>query len=443
MLRSLFPGFRRARRAFKSLLAHSSSPGLKDLSLEELERINLNSQRYYEDDTKVPYWLNKPFSDPEEAPWLLWRFGVLLAGLRLIPGIRVLDFGCGTGWTSAMLAQLGADVVGMDIAPQALHLAAICADRRLNPDQRVRCNFATFDGVRLPFENGSFDVVFIFEALHHLPNPLQLIHEFYRVLGDHGRLGFAEPGLGHGHDEHSVEEAAHGILENDLDLEPLYSAAMNAGFRNLDLMIQGIHPGNYWLSMKDARRFLKGASWLVPADFIRHSIVGGPIGIFSKSPYARSSLNPMQHCADIEPTVREINVRVKEEFVVQAKLGNPSNTVWLAATSRGRGLVTLAASLLDASNQLLIRDFSRASLPHDVPGGTSLQHSIKLQAPDSPGEYVLRLDMVNEGVCWFADKGSHPANIRLIITSTVDMTPRRIDERRVPFLFDLCGLCER
>lgn len=401
----------------KSLMAsHRSGSGIKDLAPEDVKRINRNSQRYYEDAARIPYWLNKPFSDSEEGPWLLWRFGVLLAGLRLIPGIRILDFGCGSGWTSAMLAQMGADVVGVDIAPQALHLAGMCADLRLNAEQRARCTFTTYDGIDLPFESGSFDIVFVFEALHHLPNPVRMLNEFSRVLGDHGRFGFAEPGLGHEHHEHSTEEIALGILENELDLEQLYAVGMKAGFRTLDLMIQGIHPGNYWLPMKDARRFLKGASWLVPSDFIRHSIVGGPIGIFSKSPYGQSSLNPLQHCAEIEPAVREMHVQAKSEFVIQARIVNTSNTVWLAATTRGRGLVTLAASLLDPAKEILVRDFGRAVLPGDVLRGATIRHSIKLQAPDAAGEYLVRLDMVNEGVCWFAEKGSSPADIRLIVS---------------------------
>jgi 2-polyprenyl-3-methyl-5-hydroxy-6-metoxy-1,4-benzoquinol methylase len=416
MFRKLFPNFRRAKRGYKDLLADHAQPELRDRPPAQAEEINLASKKYYESAEQIPYWENKPFSDTEEAPWLLWRFGVLMAGLRLIPGIRILDFGCGTGWASVMMAQMGADVVGMDIAQRAIDIATGRADRFLNAEQRSRCAFAVFEGKELQFHASSFDIVFLFEALHHLPNPLSLLKEFARVLSQHGRLGFAEPGLGHEHHEHSVEEMKHGILEQDLELDQVFRAGMTAGFRELEVLIQGIHPGIFSLPMEQVRWYLRGASWLVPADFIRQSIVSGPIGIFTKSPYAMSTLNPLCHRAEISSGISEISVPANTDFSILVKTRNPSETVWLAQTERGRGLVTLGASLLLSDKSMLRRDFGRAGLPHDVGTSQEIDLQIKLRSPEKPGKYIVRLDMVNEGVCWFADKGSRPADIHLIVS---------------------------
>ena len=65
---------------------------------------------------------------------MLSRFGHLLTALELRPGDRVLDFGCGTGWSSEMLARMGMDVVGMDISPAALEMARATGGRARRGD---------------------------------------------------------------------------------------------------------------------------------------------------------------------------------------------------------------------------------------------------------------------------------------------------------------------
>lgn len=419
----IFPGFRRARKAFRSVgsghfrtlryLLDSGNEGLRDLSDLEIRTINQSSMEYYQVAENAPYWSDKPFSDGGASPWLLWRFAVLSAGLRLIPRIRILDFGCGSGWTSIMLSQMGSDVVGMDIAPRAIDIANLSAERILRKEQRERCSFTSFDGQNLPFADDSFDIVVIYEALHHLPNPIRILKEIFRVLSKHGRLGFAEPGIGHSHHEHSVMEMNHGILESDLELDHLYNTGKSLGFRQLDLLIQGVHPDVFSLPMSRLRWYLNGASWLVPADFVRHAIVTGPIGIFSKSPYPASSLNPVSHRATLSTNLQELSVLPDSTYKLHVNARNDADTVWLSRTDRGIGSVTLGASLLSAEGLLVIKDYGRTPLPTNVQKGDKLSLTMELVAPSSPGNYIVRLDMVNEGVCWFSENQSKELQIKL------------------------------
>lgn len=427
MLKNLFPGFRRAKKSYRSVTPSHFAPirflwadapgAFQDQSSAEVARVNEASQKYYESAEMTAFWMGKPFSDPMSAPWLLWRFGALVAGLRLIPRIRILDFGCGSGWTSIMLAQMGAEVVGMDIAPRAIDLANLSADKMLDPAQRARCSFQTFSGDKFPFENSSFDIVMIFDAFHHLPNPSHVLHEIVRVLGTHGRFGFAEPGVGHSEHEHSASEMEHGILEQDLDLEQVFRTGIAAGFRDLEILIPGIHPDVTTLPMKRTRWFLRGASWLLPANFFRHGIVTSPTGIFTKSPYAASSLNPISHCAKISPTTERLRMKTGEPFSLSAHVTNSSNTVWLKGAERGVGYVTMGASLFSAGGAMIQKDFGRAHLPKDALPGDRFEVSVKLQTPTPAGNFMVRLDMVNEGVCWFVDRGSPVAEIPLEVTS--------------------------
>ncbi len=71
--------------------------------------------------------LNKPFSEDGCAKNLV-DIGLII-GLQPPPPSRVLDLGCGTGWTSWFFSKRGHDVVGQDIAPDMIELARRNSER--------------------------------------------------------------------------------------------------------------------------------------------------------------------------------------------------------------------------------------------------------------------------------------------------------------------------
>src|SRR5262245_25060871 len=64
---------------------------------------------------------NKPFSDGHCGRNLI-RLGTIFT-LLPPPPARILDLGCGTGWTSQFFARAGYRVVGCDVAPEMIRLA--------------------------------------------------------------------------------------------------------------------------------------------------------------------------------------------------------------------------------------------------------------------------------------------------------------------------------
>lgn len=92
-------------------------------------------------------------------------------------GKSVLDAGCGDGHIMRMLMSNGYDVTGVDIdTTQLEHQRGIV---------RGDCNC-------LPFKNGSFDMVFIVNVLHHVGTPSKLIEEISRVLKCRGTMYLSE-----------------------------------------------------------------------------------------------------------------------------------------------------------------------------------------------------------------------------------------------------------
>ena len=88
-------------------------------------------------------------------------------------GLRVLDVACGVGYGSEILRQAGATkVVGADLALEAVSP---------NGHQRLAL-YTNADACRLPFADGSFDVVVSFETIEHVAGPELLLQEIVRVL---------------------------------------------------------------------------------------------------------------------------------------------------------------------------------------------------------------------------------------------------------------------
>lgn len=88
------------------------------------------------------------------------------------PEQRVLDYGAGSGFMSTLMARLGCEVEAVDV------------DTRPWMYRPVRL----YDGVRLPYPDRYFDVVFTCFALEHLPELPRCLREMARVLKNDGRM---------------------------------------------------------------------------------------------------------------------------------------------------------------------------------------------------------------------------------------------------------------
>jgi SAM-dependent methyltransferase len=90
---------------------------------------------------------------------------------------RILDVGCGTGANLLMLSEYG-DAEGVDISEAAL---AFCRERGL---EKVKLG----TGEKLPYDDGTFDLVTAFDVVEHMDDDLAGLSEMRRVLRPGGRV---------------------------------------------------------------------------------------------------------------------------------------------------------------------------------------------------------------------------------------------------------------
>lgn len=116
-----------------------------------------------------------------------WREGnaALFEGAALRPGLRVLDFGAGPGFTALALA----DIVGEDGHVHGVDInARFVADARKRAAGRANTTFHHVEGARLPLPDGSVDRVVAKNVLEYVPNVDATFAEMKRVLAPEGRI---------------------------------------------------------------------------------------------------------------------------------------------------------------------------------------------------------------------------------------------------------------
>lgn len=111
----------------------------------------------------------------------------MLRRVKIAPGARYLDVGCGNGAAAIHLARrFGLDVTGVDADSEQI-VAASAAARDLPGAQ-----FLVADARRLPFPPGSFSIVATNKTTHHIPDWEPAFLEMARVLAPGGHLIYCD-----------------------------------------------------------------------------------------------------------------------------------------------------------------------------------------------------------------------------------------------------------
>jgi ubiquinone/menaquinone biosynthesis C-methylase UbiE len=126
-------------------------------------------------------WISGDFG--EIAKFLATEAETFINRLGLKPGSKVLDVACGTGNLALPAARLGANVTGVDIAPNLVEQARANAAR-----EGLQAQFDEGDAEALPYDDASFDTVVTMYGAMFAPRPELVASELLRVTKPGGRI---------------------------------------------------------------------------------------------------------------------------------------------------------------------------------------------------------------------------------------------------------------
>lgn len=159
------------------------------------------------------------------------------------PGSKVLEAGCGVGAQTIILAKNSPDanITSVDISDESIKKAKLLAEK----ESLENVSFQVADLFDLPFEDETFDHVFICFVLEHLKHPLDALKSVKKVLkkggtitvieGDHGSSYFyprSDEGMKTIKCLIDIQELLGG---NSLIGRELYPLMNNSGFKNVSV----------------------------------------------------------------------------------------------------------------------------------------------------------------------------------------------------------------
>ncbi|MFC1850841.1 class I SAM-dependent methyltransferase [candidate division CSSED10-310 bacterium] len=365
--------------------------------------------------------LSQPLTahDPHTSLRYIHDFVQAVSLLDLYKGGLYLDFGAGSGWIAEWLNQLGYKTIALDISLDMLRIARERQHKVAN-----KTSLVVADGEALPFKPESFDGIICVNSFHHLPNPFQALQEMCFGLKDTGAVVFFEPGEGHSHDPRSIQDMEHlGVLEQDVTIEAMAELAQKAGFGSGSTILYSFPLPDVafgkWPAFKDTYapaaevRFQSGDRHYL-SSFVEH-MRRHPLMKVRKLLFTHSRQPAILSYEMMMITVPP-QIQAQHLFRVEVVVHNTGDTIWLAQAWHGFGIVQMGAHLLDQSGAVLQFEFARAPLDRNISPGEDVQMFIICRAPDQAGQYLVKLDMVAEGIAWFEDRGARGTTLPLEVT---------------------------
>ncbi len=135
---------------------------------------------FFDRELAEEFEITRPHGTPALYRWLLVeKFRRSMTGLEAaVPGATALAVCAGSGMDAELLARAGARVIAADIS---LGAARRARERARRHGLAIVPLVADVEG--LPFADGSLDLVYVHDGLHHLEEPTRGLQEMARVAG--------------------------------------------------------------------------------------------------------------------------------------------------------------------------------------------------------------------------------------------------------------------
>ncbi|MFN2511552.1 MAG: methyltransferase domain-containing protein [Pyrinomonadaceae bacterium] len=338
-------------------------------------------------------------------------FANIASTLGLPAGSRILDVGCGSGWLSEYFARLGYRVKGVDISPTLIEmsldrLARVPYD--VDHENALRCSFEVHDIEARPLTE-QFDAVLCYDSLHHFEDERAVMRHIAAMLPVGGVLFILEgerpPSGSATEDELYGVMCQYGTLESPFDYGHLRQLLDEHGFAVIGdyASVNGLFE----------REIIQGdllPLTNVPMNYhylaCKKVIDGAPA---STVPDSRSP--GLLRARITSATGRHYRLAPGQALSIELEIENTGDTLWLAGRETRTGIVMPGVRIRDNAGTLVSEFHGQPPLPRAVAPGESVRLKIEHDAPQRPGEYTVKFDLVDQHVCWFEDVGSEPLTI--------------------------------
>ena len=116
-----------------------------------------------------------------------------------------------------------------------------------------------------------------------------------------------------------------------------------------------------------------------------------------------------------------LKLRAGQKETVAIKVKNTSDVVWwqrgaeINTRSDNQFYIAAGSRWRDKEGKPTNEPEGHNGIPKDLRPGDTAEMTLDITAPKTPGEWILELDMVQEGVSWFGDKGSPTKKVKVTV----------------------------
>jgi SAM-dependent methyltransferase len=335
-------------------------------------------------------------------------FANMASVLALPPGARILDVGCGSGWLSEYFARLGYEVTGIDISDDLIRMARERVERvpyDVDHETQLRCRFQTQDIEQDPLPE-KFDAVVCYDSLHHFENERRVFRNLAAMLDVGGLLFILEghkPSAGSAtEDELQDVMRRYGTLESPFSSDYLRSLLDEHG-----LAVAGDYVSVNGLFERELLEDNRLPLHSLATDY--HYLTCVKVAENAPASSVPDSRNPGLLRADFKFTgPLPQQVEPDEKISARITIRNTGDTLWLNGQSLRAGIVMPGVRVFDQRGEIVSEVHGHPMLPRSIAPGQYVTIDLPWPIPPVPGTYSVKIDLVDQQVCWFEDRGSQP-----------------------------------
>jgi 2-polyprenyl-3-methyl-5-hydroxy-6-metoxy-1,4-benzoquinol methylase/glycosyltransferase involved in cell wall biosynthesis len=371
--------------------------------LSDERRHHLLTKPFYNLAHKLARYKNEGLD--EDSHRHLCDFANMAVALALPPGSRILDVGCGSGWLAEYFARLGYHLKGIDISESLIQMARERLARvpfPVDPSTPLRCEFQAHDIEESALDE-KFDAIICYDSLHHFEDERAVFRHLAAMLDIGGQLFILEgerPPAGS-----ASEDWLRSVMREFATLEsPFTTDYLLELLDQNGLAVVGDYIGVNGLFEREL--LARDALPLDGMETAFNYLLCKKVAQGSRASTVPDSRRPNS----LKATLRILDpvpmtTSRGEEFELRLMATNTGDTLWRTGQTVRAGVVMPGVRVFDETGKLISERhgplLSRAVAPSE-----SITTRVKCEAPPHAGKYKLKLDLLDQHISWFEDRGS-------------------------------------